>query len=368
MELYVFDRDLNRLGIVDDFGELEIQRHYTKMGQLYLIVDGNAETVELLQKGRILAKADDLQHGYLILTREYLDEKSTQLIIIAPSMNTLLSRRLLFGQQSFTGSVENVMKSFVLVNAVSPANEKRKIPNLFISSSTGIPINTTESGTGEQLDEFLYEIAKKHDISWSVVLDIANKCFVLDVWQGVDRSADQSVNPRIIFSKDRENVLRQHYVESDTDYKNVAIVAGEGEGGARTLVTVNDETSGWDRVEMFVDARDLQSTYMDENDQEITMSPAEYQQMLSERGKSKLAEYQKVITFESDIDLYSNGVYGQDYFLGDKVSVKNDDLGIIMHTRIVSAIEKVTKQGTTLQVNFGSNIPSFLEKVKRAVK
>ncbi|MFE4523414.1 siphovirus ReqiPepy6 Gp37-like family protein [Cytobacillus firmus] len=368
MELYVFDINLNRLGIVDDFIDIEIQRHYTKMGQIHLIVEGNPETVDLLQKGRILAKADDLQHTYLILTREYLDEKSTQLDIIAPSLNTLLSRRLLYGQQSFAGTVENVMKSFVLVNAVSPSNPNRKISNLLISSSTGIPINTTEAGTGNQLDDFLYEIANKHDVSWSILMDVHNKQFIFDVWQGADRSAEQSENPRIIFSKDRENVLRQHYVESDSDFKNVAIVAGEGEGAARTLVTANDEISDWDRVEVFVDARDLQSIYKDENDQEITLSPAEYQQLLSERGKSKLAEYPKITTFESDIDLYANGVYGQDYFLGDKVSVKNDDLGIIMHTRIVSVIEKVNKQGTTLQVNFGSNIPSFIDKIKRAVK
>lgn len=368
MELYVFDKNLNRLGIIDDYIELEIQRHYTKMGHLNLTVEGNSETVALLQKGRILAKADDLQHGYLILTREYLDEQSTQLVIIAPSMNTLLSRRTLFGQQSFTGTVENVMKSFVLVNAVSPTNVNRKISNLYISSSTGIPINTTEAGTGNQLDEFLYEIANKLDVSWSILMDVHNKQFIFDVWQGTDRSAEQSINPRVIFSKDRENVLRQHYVESDNDLKNVAVVAGEGEGAARTFITVNNEISGWDRMEIFVDARDIQSTYKNEANEEVTIPYSEYSQMLSERGRSKLSEYHKIVTFESDIDLYSNDVFGVDYFLGDKVSIRNDDVGVIMHTRIVSTIEKTTKQGTNLQISFGSNIPSFVDKVKRAVK
>ncbi|MFD2442937.1 siphovirus ReqiPepy6 Gp37-like family protein [Bacillus sp. CGMCC 1.16607] len=368
MELYVFDRNLNCLGLIDDFVELEIQRHYTKMGQLHMIVEGNSESIELLQKGRILAKTNDPQHGYLILTRDYRDEKSTELEIIAPSLNTLLSRRLLFGQQSFTGTVENVMKSFVLINAVNPSNLNRKIPNLFISSSTGISINTEEVGTGDQLDEFLYEIANKHDVSWSILIDDHNKRFIFDVWQGTNRSGDQSLNPHVTFSKDRENVLRQHYTESDSDHKNVAVVAGEGEGTARTIVVSNDDISGWDRVELYVDARDLQSTYSDENGQEITLTAFEYNQLLTERGKSKLSEYPQIITFESDIDLYSNEVYGVDYFLGDKVSVKNDDLGLIMHTRITSVIEKTTKQGTTLQVNFGSNIPSFLDKVKRAVK
>ncbi|QOY37039.1 siphovirus ReqiPepy6 Gp37-like family protein [Anaerobacillus isosaccharinicus] len=368
MELYVFDRNLNRLGMIDDFIQLKVEPHYRKMGQLNMIVDGEKDNLDLLQKGRILAKADDLQHGYLILTRDYLDEKSSELVIIAPSINTLLSRRLLYGQQSFSGQIENVMKSFVLVNAVNPINPNRKIPNLFISNNTNISINTEEGGTGKQLDEFLYGVANKHDVSWSILMDVQNKRFIFDVWQGTDRSAEQSINPRVIFSKDRENVLRQNYIESDSDYKNVALVAGEGEGADRTYITVNDEVSGWDRVELFVDARDLQSTYRSEDGEEIAMPIGEYQELVKQRGKSKLAEHPRIVTFESDIDLYANGVYGQDYFLGDKVSVVNEDLGIIMHTRITSAIEITDRQGTSLQVGFGSNIPTLLDKLKRAVK
>lgn len=368
MELYVLDRNFNRIGMIDDFIKLDIESHYTKMGQLYMIVDGSKDTIDLLQKDRILVKADDLEHGYLILTRDYRDQKSTELEIIAPSINSLLSRRLLYGQQSFTGGIENVMKSFVLINAVNPANPNRIIPNLHISSNIGLPGTTTEVGTGHQLDTFLYDVANKHDISWSVLMDVYNKRFVFHVWQGTDRSAEQTLNPHVIFSKDRENVIRQNYTESDSDYKNVALVAGEGEGVERTYLSVNDEISGWDRIELFVDARDLQSTYLNDNGEEVYVPITEYQELLRERGKSKLSEHPQIITFESDIDLFANGVYGEDYFLGDKVSIKNDDLGIIMHTRIISVKETTTKAGTSLQVSFGSNIPSFLEKVKRAVK
>lgn len=368
MELYVFDLNFNRLGIIDDFESVKIERYYTKMGQLTMTIDGSKDNIDLLQKGRILAKTDDLQHGYLILTREYLDEQSSQLEIIAPSLNILLRRRLIIGQQSFTGTIENVLKSFVAVNAVTPANPNRIIPGLTISTNHGINITATEVDSNVLLDEFLYEVCNKHDLSWNVLLDVYNKRFIFDVWLGTDRSAEQQVNPHVIFSKDRENVLKQNYTESESDYKNVAIVAGEGEGTERTYVTINDNLTGFNRIELFVDARDLQSTYQGENDVEITLTPLEYKELLNERGKSKLTEYPKVVTFESDIDLYSNEVYGEDYFMGDKVSIKNDDLSLIMHTRIVSAVESTTQTGTSLQVDFGSNIPTLLDKLKRAVK
>ena len=368
MELYVFDLAFNRLGIIDDFESIKIERFYTKMGQLTMTVEGSPGNIELLQKGRILAKTEDIQHGFIILTREFLDEQSSQLEIIAPSLNILLNRRLILGQQSFTGNIENVLKSFVAVNAVTPANPNRIIPGLTISTNRGININTTEADSNVPLDEFLYEVCNKHDISWDVLLDVYNKRFIFDVWQGADRSAEQMVNPHVIFSKDRENVLKQDYTESDSDFKNVAVVAGEGEGNERTYLTVNDSVSGFDRIEMFVDARDLQSTYRDDNEEEITISPSEYQELLSERGKSKLTEYPKLQTFESDIDLYSNEIYGVDYFMGDKVSVKNDDLGIILHTRITAAKESQSSAGTSLDIEFGSNIPTLIDKLKRSVK
>lgn len=367
MNLYVLDLDFNRIGIIDDYNKLEIERHYKKSGELRMQIDGSAEILDLLQKGRILVKEDDWQHGYLIMHRDYFDEKTTELEITAPSINSLLNRRIVLGQQEFKGNVENVIKSFVQVNAVNPTNVNRTIPNLVISSNSGIDIETTEGTSNDVLDEYLYEICNKHDMSWEIVLDIPNKQFIFTTWQGADRSTEQSINPHIIFSKDRENVLKQNYVESDLDYKSTAIVAGEGEGSARTYHTVNNEYSGFDRFEVYVDARDLQSTYQVENE-EVTIPEDEYKTLLHERGLSKLSEYQKIQTFESEIDMYSQYTFGVDYDLGDKISIVHDNLNIIMHTRVVSSYETYEKQGNTLEIDFGDNIPTIKDKIKRAVK
>ena len=50
------------------------------------------------------------------------------------------------------------------------------------------------------------------------------------------------------------------YEEDGRDYNTVAIVASEGEGQDRRVVEVGDLTkTGIDRIELYVDARDLQS-------------------------------------------------------------------------------------------------------------
>lgn len=125
---------------------------------------------------------------------------------------------------------------------------------------------------------------------------------------------------------------------------------------------------GFERHELFVDARDLKSSYYDENDNEVNLSESEYDELLRERGKSRLAEHQKIQLLDSEVNLESSFKYEEDFFLGDVVSIKNKKLGLIVHTRITQVVENYSKEGRLLQASFGSNIPTLLEKIKRVVK
>lgn len=368
MEFYVFDLNFNQLGIIDDFIDVELIPGYASLGTLKIIIDGNKEIVDLLQVDCIITKTTDISKGFIIKTRQYLDEKSTELEVIAPSLNIILNDRLVLGQQEYSGRIENVMKSFVRVNGVNPSNPKRIIPNLQIAANRGIDIETTESAVNVPLCDFLYELCKKHDISFDILLDHTNKKFIFDVWQGVDRSIEQLDNPHVIFAKEFDNVLRQNYVESVADLKTTAVVLGEEDKiNGQRIITVNDSLSGFNRKEILVKSNN-KKTYKDENKNEVILTDAEYNTLLVQDGKKTLSEYTPIKTFESDVDGEGNFIYGTDYFMGDKVSIRNDDLGIILHTRIISVVEKENKQGSTIQLNFGNNIPTLLDKVKREIK
>ena len=109
-------------------------------------------------------------------------------------------------------------------------------------------------------------------------------------------------------------MISESYEQSDFDERNVVLVAGEGEGTDRELVTLGSG-SGLNRKELYVDARDLQS----END-DVVMTAAEYRQALTERGQSKLAEHQPILILDGDINVHNQLYeYGVDYDLGDIV-------------------------------------------------
>ncbi|WP_415782946.1 Gp37-like protein, partial [Bacillus manliponensis] len=129
----------------------------------------------------------------------------------------------------------------------------------------------------------------------------------------------------------------------------MALVAGQGEGAARKLVAINDNLSGFERKELFVDARDLSNKTQDDR----VLTDAEYEKLLIERGNSKLAESQTIQTFESGISLHSNLVYKEDFELGDIVTIENKRWGLTLNTRITVVEEIYENDRVDIRVNFG---------------
>lgn len=368
MELNIFHMDtFERLGIIDEFQLLEITTNYKKHSELELLVSATEENIDYF-----IANNDDIfltvgigkVRGYLIESVKYTDEKKTTLEVYCKSLSSMLGWRQIDVQQTYRGNVEQVIRSFVNANAVTPTNINRKIDNLILGNLSGITETTEESYSNKELGESLWEICLKFDIAYEIFADITNKMFEFVVWKGTDRSTNQTIRDAVIFSKEFDNVLSQNYTDDKSDYRNTVIIAGEGDGVARTYLVVGNENKGRKRREMFVDARDLQSSESDQT----KMSQTAYEALLIERAKNKQAEYERVQSFETDIVYDSQFTFGSDYFMGDLITIRNDEISVALHTRIVTAKEKYSKKGYELSTEFGSNVPTLLTKIKKAVK
>ncbi|WP_342544802.1 siphovirus ReqiPepy6 Gp37-like family protein [Lysinibacillus sp. FSL W7-1291] len=367
IELYVFNLQFELVGEISAYKSLVIERNYDKVSQLILRIASSPGVIELLKHDNILTTQDNPNYGYIIEHFDYTDEAETEIEIHAYSLNYMLSWRSIEIQQRYHGNVEDLIKYFVTMNAITPNNPNRIIPNLRLAANSGINIEDESTKTGGEVIGHVFDICNKHEISMDILLNHLDKKFDFVTWQGVDRSTQQTNNPHVIFSKEYDNIINQKYVHNKVDYRTTAIVAGEGEGIERTHVVTNDHLKGFNRRELYVDARDLQSEYSDDNDKKKTMSPAEYEEALQKRGDEKLSDFQIIETFESEVDMYSQFTYNIDYKLGDRVSVRNDEIQRILHPRVISATLTSNKEGITLSINFGSNIPTIYEKIKKKV-
>ena len=145
--------------------------------------------------------------------------------------------------------------------------------------------------------------------------------------------------------------------------KTTALIGGEGEGKDRVLTEINNNVSGLDRLEIFVDARDLKK---ESNDN--TLTEEEYLKILQQRGKEKLYQNLSTNTFEGTINLLSNNSYKRDFELGDIVTILDRKWNITINTRITEIEEVYENGGKSINVIFGNKIPTILDKIKSKVR
>lgn len=120
--------------------------------------------------------------------------------------------------------------------------------------------------------------------------------------------------------------------------------------------------TGLSRREIFIDARDLQS----DRDPDHPLTAEEYAALLTARGMEKLAENQLVRSFSSEVRTYEPTYqYGEDFQLGDTVTVTDERLGITVDAVVRGVERSVGPQGESLTFTFGYGQPTIYDVLKR---
>lgn len=286
------------------------------------------------------------------------------------TLEMLLTTRVVWGTYNAKDKhVSTIMYDIVNQTCVSPSNSKRKIPFLECAEDEQFGSVATFQKTGGEVYSVLTTLAGSFDLGFNVLFRPKEKKLIFKVVKGVDRTIEQDVNDPVEFSTDLEDLLSSSYYSNDQDKKSVAFVQGEGEGASRKSVVAGDNTTaGFARRELYVDARDLQSTSMDANGVEVVLSDDEYNSVLLQRGDDKLSEHKVTETFEAQIRVFGDVqyVFGVDYNKGDKVTIRDNQLNVMISARITE-VEEDFDDEYALVLTFGYSYPTIMQKVKQQV-
>ena len=375
MELCVLDKNLDLLGVIDNFETLIWTRKYTEPGKFQLNLPATEDNISLMKDENIIYKKDDVEGGIIKHIEYSVSDKGDKSLEVYGELTTgYLSRRINWGIVNYSGRVDLLMQKIVTDNCISPSNSNRVIPLLEIVD-TNYTDTISKQDSYSNLTDLLTDIASTNDFGYRVRINTkeGSRYLGFEVYKGIDRSVNQSDISPTIFSLDMENILTENYVEDSSNYKNVTLIAGAGEGSERKTTTINNNSNGLNRYELYVDARDIENTKQEETtddegnttttDTEIPWS--EYEPLLLQRGNEKLAECKKIETFEGTINTNANNVYKVDYDIGDIVTIVDKDLGIKLDTRITEIEETYEKGKVEIVPTFGNNIPTLLTKLKQ---
>lgn len=310
----------------DKIGEFELHTSPSlfakvKCGQLILRPDRPKETVKV--------EGIDIESGNLIITGRFLI-----CIIEDAGIRNIYN---------FDCPIEEAMRTLVKEQYGRVA---RALP-VKLAAAGGFTPTIQCQVSLKNLFTVLAAMAKAGGLGFRVYADPAVQALFFEVYEGVDRTEGQEENARVTFSNAYFNIDDPKYQENEANYKNYAIVCGAGEGLDRTIVEV-DRTSGEDRRELLVDARDLSQGEQTED---------EYKAILTQRGHDKLDEHNRIQSFEAGIKSSSQFRYTEDWNLGDIVTGRQTEWGVSMDQRVTEVEEIYENDTMTVVPTLGTPAP-----------
>lgn len=359
------------IGIVDTAKSIIWHVVYYGAGDFEIYAPCTAATVNMLVVGNYVTRPNDRNVGIIEHIEITFNAHDGRMIVASGRMaKSILDRRVIYrisgtsvSPTILSGNVESAARSVINSNAINCTfDSERNIAALVLgahSGSTAIIRDSSGNASTKQVtydnlltwtDAFLQEYNIGAYIRINNALKLEYLCF-----SGIDRSIDNTDgNEPVIFSQAFDSLTSSDYAYTETEYKNMALIGGEGEGTARFCAVLRPTQKGIERRELFIDASSTSKTYEDEQGQEQTLTNAEYRAQLQAIAAQELANRQVIQTFDGEINL-QNGVYnyGSDYNLGDMITIQDNDIGLYINTRILEITEVQDDNGYNINAVYG---------------
>lgn len=350
MNIYVLDGLNGITGLIEVFESViwNMQFYGVNDFELKLPLSNNAAT--LLTPGQLLVRDPDVEtdeyHNVMRIENRRIEfdlDKGWILTVSGGGLKKILNQRIIWDQTNYIETnVETAIRQVVTDNAINPSDADRKIDNLILDTAVGFTDSFDAQLHGEAIADWLESTCQIYSYGWDVY--IKNGKYVFTLIKPTDRTYSQDAVDPVVFSPDYDNLASATYDYRGADFHNVALVGGEGDGADQITASVGSG-SGLNRYETYIDGGSVSS-----NGEIISMET--YLSMLQTYGLEELADTTLYQEFSGEIIQNNMFVYGEDYFLGDKVQV---DIGY------AAAAMRITEMIYSEDVNGSSLVPTFGE-------
>lgn len=316
------------------------------------------------------------------------DSETSKVFTIKGSLALkLLEYRVIKGQVTFKGKSYKYIEELVKQNLIMSDDENRNIA-LAVEFENEERLKQVcsmidKQVTGGSLWDEISEVAEADKLRIAlrpnVVVINTEHPQNIDGWTliigaGEDRTrhrTDKAVSS-VVFSQSLSNIANTDYTVDRSKLRNTVYIAGEGEGTDRKWYNIDvnsdvtfGERKGWNRKELWVDARDVQS---EQDSKKLT--DAEYEELMKQRADEKAKdndlseEYTATVT-----DITKQYTYKKDYNIGDFVTVADEELGMEIDAQITNVT--VTRQNdrdiVDIEFTYGSRIQDVTDIIQDVI-
>jgi hypothetical protein len=332
-----FDDDF--LLATDRIVSYEYTKRWTKTGDFTLVFPFDREILQALRlNGTIYLDGD-----WLFIQNVSYNGK--QITVTGKDCKAFLETRIAIpdntgytGYTSVSGTTAYCIEQYLNQNCINPTDTNRKLPLVFEGGATGL-LSDSYMARFEYLSDIVTAMCENADIGYDIRGYIASRGFKFYTLKGVDRSFEQDVNPRVIFSSSWRNVLSQSF---EHGVENVfTAVYGTDNGNYSKLVERNPDypQQALDMSNPSDIAKIVKGIARRECNVTVGISNSD-----SWFEKYALNEVKDNIGTESFDIIVPFSNYGTDYSLGDTVTIKDDFLNNRFN-RVITEVTKSYHQG-----------------------
>lgn len=340
---------LSLLGVIDDFTSFNFTRSYSGIGEWQLVLDGSSLNAQRVKGMDFISIGED-KAGLVQHYEDTIEDGEHTLTFSGVELKGLASRRIVIpptgeAYETFTkSSPEYVIANLLTNQLLNPTVANRKIAGTLLEyaqSTTKIRYD----GRYQNLEEEIEMLATAYNVGWCAY--ISDNVIKWKIWNGVDRTAAQTTNNRMILSYDY-GTMSNSILTIEDQVPTYMVIAGQGEGVDRAIAIIDKEKSALTRIETFLDARDIKDD-----------------SLLPQRGEQNLAEYGDEINYTATLSNQAANQYRNDFDLGDIGTIKDDKIENDLDYRITAIEEVYEENQLSINMTFGYDKNQLKDAIKR---
>lgn len=359
------DNKYELIGQIDEIESLLIVYKYVSVSTFTLTVPYTPEVSSYLQVDNMITIHSPETLGVentesFIITTKKLEESNGVVTLQVSGKNPLfwLSNRLcLLPNYGFTDTTPEVIaKTYVANNCAQYAPTQRQYPNLTTAPVQGLgtPITFTNTEDYPTILEVCETVLNARNLGQNVTFNLSTQTFQYNVFNGADRTINQSQNSAVVFSPNLNNLQSQSYTHSISNFANVVYVYGQI--GDTTETVIVGEASGFNRYETSTSGTLEQGST-------VTLTKNNYKEVFSVIGENTLVTQAETKNLIGTIQLSSDFQLNIDFSLGDSVTYLNNQWGIQENVMIRELRLQYSTNGFIAQASLGYPLPTLEDKL-----
>lgn len=375
MDIYILEPPeqdggrFTRAGTISSYKNVEYSDLLDEAGEFTLTIPFGANYARECQKGRFVLMNEWC--GRIDGVTYEANKNGDMLTVQGKNLLALLEDRITVppqftsykgaaGYDPIEGDTETCVKHYWSNNLVAPTATGRRVQNLVIAENHHRGITDDKyMSRFDSVAEVTQKLCQGAQMGCKIAFDSIRHCMEMDVFCGVNRTAAQKENSRVIFEMERNNVESMQYSASNRKMRNTFYVTKAGAEFADEAFTMmyyrNEDTAeGLNRREKWMSISAESPTAGDE-----------YYE-LKRYAQIQMKEYEAEESFIAPIN--PNSGYGLAWKVGDFVTVVWKEIGAKMDIQITGVTVTHDDSGVSYVAKFGKGEPKFMASGNQIIK